>query len=187
MKRVLFLFCLFAIHFIAQGQSNPAPYRSFIPKGFSLLDSASGDLNKDVHKDLVLVLRNDSEDLNKDTTRPLLLLAGKGNGLYQLIDRNDHVVLCAGCGGVFGDPYQGITIKSGYFSVEHYGGSSWRWTRIITFKWDPTSKGFKLHRDAGVSFHTSNPDKREEMVHNKKDFGKLVFSQFNQNDIWKEE
>lgn len=33
------------------------------------------------------------------------------------------------------NPYSGLTIKNGYFSVEHYAGSAWRWTRIPTFKY----------------------------------------------------
>lgn len=188
MKKFCFCLSILILSISAQSQSSkPAPYPSFIPKGFTLLDSAYGDLNKDAYKDMVLILRNDAEQNNADTTRPLLLLAGTANGLYNLMERNDHVVLCAGCGGVMGDPYQGITIKGGYFSIEHYGGSSWRWTRIITFKYDSTTKKFKLHRDAGVSFHASEPDKQKETVHNKKDFGKLFFSQFNQNDIWKDQ
>ena len=183
MKKVKFCFFLLMFHFLAQSQSGPAPYRAFIPKGFSLLDSASGDLNKDAIKDLVLILKNDAEERNGDTTRPLLLLAGKGNGLFTLLARNDHVVLCASCGGVFGDPYEGITIKNGYFSIEHYGGSNWRWTRIITFKYDVATKNFKLHRDGGVSFHTSEPDKQTETFHNKKYYGNLLFTQFT-NENW---
>ncbi len=183
MKNVLFCFCLILTGFAAQSQTKAVPYTSFIPKGYTLLDSATGNLNKDAHKDMVLILRNNAEKINSDTTRPLLLLAGKGNGLFTLMERNDHVVLCAGCGGVFGDPYRGITVKNGYFSIEHYGGSGWRWTRIITFKWDTATERFKLHRDAGVSFHTSDPNKQEEMTYRKQDFGKIFFNEFN-NEYW---
>lgn len=184
MFKIFLIFLFLSISLIAKSQqTKPAPYPSFIPKGYTLLDSASGDLNRDAYKDMVLILKNDAEQVNSDTTRPLLLLAGGADGLYKLHEQNDNVVLCAGCGGVFGDPYRGITIRHGYFSIEHYGGSGWRWTRIITFKFDTTAKRFKLHRDAGVSFHTSNPNKQKEMMYRKQDFGKVFFTQFS-NDYW---
>ena len=52
----------------------------FIPSEFTILDSASGDLNKDGINDLVLILRNNYEMLNSDTTRSLLLLQGNKVG-----------------------------------------------------------------------------------------------------------
>lgn len=158
--------------------------KQFIPAGFTILDSASGDINKDGIKDLVLVLRNNYENLNADTTRPLLLLQGNGARQYKLLERNDHVVLCMGCGGVHGDPYQGITIKNGYFSIEHFGGSGWRWTRIITFKFDAKTRSFILHRDAGESWHISDPDKTTGNFFSKEDFDKLAFDKFSYNKGW---
>jgi hypothetical protein len=129
-----------------QSQSGAIP--SFIPADYQVLDSASGDLTGDGIKDLVLILHLSKETDFPDTTRSLLLLQGLGKGQYQLMARNDHVVYCAGCGGVFGDPYAGITVKGKYFSIEHYGGSNWRWTRVITFRYDAKTKHFLLHRDA---------------------------------------
>jgi hypothetical protein len=93
------------------------------------------------------------------------------------------VVLCKGCGRIFGDPYDGITIRKGYFSIEHYGGSSWRWTRIITFKYDLKSRNFKLHKDAGVSYHNTEEDmKFDPIINNKDRYGKQLFTEF-RNDL----
>ena len=158
--------------------------KQFIPTDFTILDSASGDINKDGIKDLVLILRSNAEKLNSDATRPLLLLQGNSVGQYKLIARNDSVVLCMGCGGVHGDPYQNIAIKKGYFSLEHFGGSSWRWTRIITFSYDKKTKGFYLHRDAGYSWHLSDPNKTTENIFNVSDFDRLLFDQYSYNKNW---
>jgi hypothetical protein len=125
-----------------------------------------------------LILRNKFENINSDTTRPLLLLQGDGKGQYKLIARNDSVVLCLNCGGVFGDPYAGITIKNGYFSIEHYGGSGWRWDRVMTFKFDAKNNRFVLHRDAGYSWHVSDPNKQTQNLFSKEDFDNLPFSRY---------
>jgi hypothetical protein len=168
---------MFYVSVSAQSNSSKK-FSNFIPHGYSILDTASGDLDKDGFRDMVLILKVNDESKSGDTTRPLLLLSGDGKGSYRLLARNDSVVLCKECGGAFGDPYQGLTVKNGYFSIEHYGGSSWKWTRIITFKYDTLSKQFKLHRDAGVSFHASDPNKTTTTLTNKQDFGKLSFSRY---------
>jgi hypothetical protein len=114
----------------------------------------------------------------EDSVRPLILLAGTNNGSYKVISRNDRVVYCRGCGGVMGDPYQAIVIKNGYFSIEHYGGSGWRWTRIITFKYDSKDTQFKLHRDAGEWFHAAEPEKVKVNIFNKDLYGKQSFAEY---------
>ncbi|UOG73779.1 hypothetical protein MTX78_16835 [Hymenobacter tibetensis] len=132
----------------------------FIPAGYELLDATSGNLNLDVLPDKVLVLQRkdaDTTTMGDTLNRPLLLLLGQPNHRYQLAARNDRAVMCSGCGGMMGDPYQGITIKRGFFSVEHYGGSGWRWTHISTFKYAPTDRQWYLHREGGDSFHAADP------------------------------
>ena len=177
MARYLFFFFT-VICFSAIAQENCRTFSSFIPAGYTILDSAAGDLNKDGFKDYILILQLTDEQEHADTTRPLLLLKGTGKDRFDLFAANDSVVLCRGCGGVFGDPYAGITVKSNFFSIEHYGGSNWRWTRIITFRYDAKTKQFILHRDAGESYHTFDPDKTELNLHNKEDFGKLSFAKY---------
>lgn len=178
------LIVLFIISFLQAAYPQSGNWEQFIPPGFSLMDSASADLNKDGKRDMLLILKNDQEANSTDTTRPLLVLLGGKNNSFELYARNDSVVLCKGCGGVFGDPYEGITVKNNFFSIEHYGGSSWRWTRVITFRYDAKSKKIWLHRDAGESFHTSEPAKTTTTVHRKADFGKLPFERYSYHKVW---
>jgi hypothetical protein len=156
----------------------------FIPEGYSLLDSATGDLNLDAYPDMLLVLKKNGEDSTSDIVdhqekRPLLILTGQADKQFKLSARNDNTVYCVNCGGMMGDPYMGIVIKKGYFSIEHYGGSAWRWTRIITYKYSTAEKYWYLHKDGGDSFHTSDPDKVETKIRTTKEFGKVRFEQFN--------
>ncbi|AHJ96582.1 hypothetical protein Hsw_0987 [Hymenobacter swuensis DY53] len=155
--------------------------RRFVPAGYRILDTATGDLNRDAYPDKLLALDSvptDPEAFGSEALRPLLVLLGNAQGDYRLAARNDHAVLCGGCGGVMGDPYQGLTIKNGYFSLEHYGGSGWRWTRIITFRHDPATRRWWLHRVGGETFHSASPDSAQSYMHTARDFGRVSFEQF---------
>lgn len=154
------------------------PFRTFIPTDYTVLGRAAADIDGDGHTDWVVALRNPCEKMNGDTTRPLLLLKGNGRGGYRLLARNDSVILCYNCGGVHGDPFQRIKAGRGWFSVRHFGGSGWRWTRIITFAYDRHRKQFLLRSDAGRSWNDSWPKEGGPFRNRPQDFGLLAFEQF---------
>jgi hypothetical protein len=174
----------------AQGSVNAltatdiAAAMKLIPEGWVLLDTMSGDLNRDAYTDLLMVLKRPYEDTGYDELpRPLLIWTGSASSGLQLAARNDDVVLCEDCGGVWGDPYEGLAIRNGYFSVEHYGGSAWRWTRIITFRYNEKENTWLLHRDAGVTYHNSDPESTEEESVTKADlYGKQKFADYTSGD-----
>ncbi|WP_353573366.1 lysozyme inhibitor LprI family protein [Candidatus Albibeggiatoa sp. nov. BB20] len=109
----------------------------FVPIGYKVLDVTEGNLNRDKYTDVILILGQENEQDQEDALRPLLILTRDASNQLHLAARNDHVVLCVECGGMLGDPYQRTAIKNGYFTVEHHGGSSWQWTKYITFKYIP--------------------------------------------------
>ncbi|WP_139920190.1 hypothetical protein [Hymenobacter sp. DG01] len=164
------------------GPDSAALVQQFVPAGYRLLDMETGDLNRDAYPDKLLVLDSVQTDttgvLGSAALRPLLVLTSNAQGQYTLAARNDNAAMCSGCGGMMGDPYQGLTIKNGYFSVEHYGGSAWRWTHIVTFKYNPTDHHWYLHREGGDSFHAADPDKVETHVKTIRDFGRVRFEQY---------
>ena len=167
----------------------PATITQFVPEGFAVLDTTSGDLNLDQYTDMILVLRKNGEDSTSSVSehpekRPLLILTGQSDNSYKLAASNNNAVYCIDCGGMMGDPFMGIVIKNGYFSVEHYGGSGWRWTRTITFKYSGDDNHWYLHKDGGDSFQVTDPEKVTTKVRTTKDFGKVLFEQF---DIYEKE
>lgn len=162
-------------------------YTRYVPTNYVVLDSARGDLNLDGIEDILIVLKKPKENetsnvIDSPEKRPLLLFIGQKNNEFKLVARNDATVLCFDCGGIMGDPYQGITIKNGYFSVEHYGGSAWRWTRVITYKYSKPENNWFLYKDGSESFHVSNPDNVEERIKTSKNFGKVSFENFSVYD-----
>ncbi len=171
-----------------EAQNLPIEVLKFVPTDHSLLDSATGDLNLDGIQDLVLILKRNGEDtlsnvIDHPEKRPLLLLIRDANDQLTLARRNNNIVYCIDCGGTMGDPYVGLTIKDGYFSIEHYGGSSWRWSRTITCKYDNKAKEWYVYKDHSESFHASDPEKVEYKTKTAKDIGKVKFADF---DIYKE-
>lgn len=111
----------------------------------------------------------------------MILIQNKSKQL-ELKSKNENVVYCVDCGGMMGDPYVTMVYKEGYFSIEHYGGSTWRWTRIITFKYNKTKDDWFLHKDSSESFHVDGTEKVQTNIKTTKDFGVVRFNEF---DIYK--
>ncbi len=137
-------------------QSNTASYSAFIPAHYTLLSSAEGDLNDDSISDAALVLKSESEDADESETstddyppRLLVVLAGQKAGGYTQIVSSERAVLCKQCGGVFGDPFESITIdKGGDLEINHYGGSRDRWGYTHVFEWK-NSNLYLVSQDVG--------------------------------------
>lgn len=162
----------------------PANMKRFVLKDYEVLNITNGDLNRDAYPDAVMVLYKKGEEktsnvIDHPEKRPLLILLGKADKTYKLAYRNDNAVYCVDCGGQMGDPFMEIVIKNGYFSVEHYGGSAQRWTRIITFKFNAANKKWLLHKDGHEYFDATAPDKPVSKVQTGKNFGNVPFEKFN--------
>ncbi len=151
----------------------------FVEKNTTISTVERGDLNRDGLEDIVLVLEPD----DPAQPRPLLILVRDAKGKLKLAKRSANAVACKECGGVMGDPFQGITIGKGRFTVEHYGGSAWRWTANYTFAWSRRDQSWQLVRVENHSFHASEPDKVEIVVHTPpKDFGLIDVTEFDPED-----
>jgi hypothetical protein len=155
--------------------------QKYIPKGYTLLDVACGDLNLDNFKDIILVLKDTGEKDKIDTNelkRPLLILIGNADKSFTLAGRNDDVVYCHGCGGVLGDPYDGIEIHKGTFTVNHFGGSNDRWSNEITFRYSKTNKTWYLLKVVDKGWNVGDLKKIDSTIKTKKDFGIMSFDKY---------
>jgi hypothetical protein len=175
---------LMFVGLVLLGISGLAQYhtvRFYIPSGYTILGQASADINRDGYADVIVVLKNPYEKYNEDTTRALLVLAGNGKGSYRLLARNDSVVLCANCGGAYGDPFQEVAAGKGWFSVRHFGGSGWKRTWWINFAYDRRRRLLLLRSDGGWSWDSSNQDVRARITNRPQDFGRIPFEAFSYN------
>lgn len=153
--------------------------QAYIPENYAICRTAFGNLNLDSHQDVAIILCHKEESMNNGYERPLLLFTGtKGNKLkYRTQEKTS--VLTADGGGISGDPLQDIAVKDGVFTVTHYGGSNWRWSRNISFKFNKSEDKWFLDKVVTESFHINNTDKVDVKVTTVKDFGKIAFEDYN--------
>ena len=165
--------------------------KPFIPAGYRVQATLAGDLNRDAWPDRVVVL--DTAALLTDTTaqavvdrimwfnRPVLLLLGEPGGQYRLAARNDSVVDCRGAGPTGSEgTFHRVAIKNGYFSVEGAGGSSVRWYKVTTFRYNPTDQHWYLHRIGQDNTHieVEGDDDVEHEVSTPRQFGRVRFERY---------
>ncbi len=78
-----------------------------------------------------------------------------------------------------GDPFMGIEIQDNGFTVFHYGGSAWRWSQDITFKYHSDEDVWLLERINAVSFHAADPDStHEDLSKTRADLGDVLFEEY---------
>lgn len=196
-KTTLFAFLLFILALNTQAQNNPAPAEAkpFIPAGYESFDYIKGDLNGDKKPDAILVVQlpNDGKHMEvtkpendtvevTESARPLIILIRQANGKLKQVLRNDSAILCADCGGVFGDPYAGVDITNNGFSINFYGGSNWRWANTYWFSWNAAKKDWLLVKEYETSYHTSEPNKptKDAMI-DRTELEETSFAKFNAN------
>jgi hypothetical protein len=157
-----------------------ASIKRFIPKEYKIIDQANGDLNGDGLIDKILILKL-KDEITEEEKRPVLLLIRQKDHSFKKIAENDNIILSLGDGGIHGDPYHGITIKKGYFSFEHFGGSGWRWNQVITFKYNQVNQNWFLYKTGSESWHIDYPLTVKSDHQTKAELGDVAFINYKNN------
>jgi len=187
-------FCLVSTLSISAAAQNdevkiPNDVRPFVHKGLIPIALENGDLNADGFKDHVLVV---SEPVDENAAweegageRSVLILIREPSGDLRLAGRNDLVVLCRNCGGVFGDPFAGVSIRGTSFTVNNYGGSNDRWSYSYTFAYSRRDRMWQLVRVEDESFHTLDPKHttKRRVYTPPKNFGLITFPDFDPDNF----
>ena len=161
----------------------PAEVRPFVEAGTKAIALEAADLNGDGRGDYVLVLERENPAKDEDDfpvkQRPLLLLVRGADGVLAAPKRNERLVMCSRCGGVFGDPFEGVEAGRNTFTVNFYGGSNWRWKYSYKFNYSRIDRTWQLVRVEEINYHTSDPDKMKTRVFTPpRDFGKIDLADF---------
>jgi hypothetical protein len=169
--------------------ASGASYSAFVPTGYDTLAIARGDLNNDKLEDLALVLKSvkeDDKDADPNVEPPgrLLVILFKDSQGYITAAKSDSVILCFGCGGIFGDPFAAIEIRKAVIIVDHYGGSSWRWSYTHRFRYQQND--FYLIGETSRAFSSVRYcDKLKDFVGSLEDVNYLT-GQFEEKEITEE-
>lgn len=107
-------------------------------KNYHIIDWKKGDIDNDKQDDFVIVMESDktrNEPLENTFIRKVVLLKATNFSNFKILATNDGLVECTTCGGAgVGDPFMGISIKNGYFSIEELFGACVKTYIVITFK-----------------------------------------------------
>jgi hypothetical protein len=168
----------------------PAEVASFVESGTKAIALEKADLNGDGRGDLILVLEKENPASDEDgfpvNQRPLLILLRGTDGKLSSAKRNERIIMCSKCGGVFGDPFEGVVAGRNTFSVEHYGGSNWRWKYSYKFNYSRIDKTWQLVRVEELHYHTSDPNKGETKIYTPpRHFGKIDVADFDPENYLK--
>jgi hypothetical protein len=99
---------------------------SFIPNDWTLLDSAQGDLNKDNHKDLAIIVQykdsvtivnNDNETVLTQPRILIILFYNQATNQYQLVEKSNSFILNHDNPNME-EPYQDISINNGVLKID---------------------------------------------------------------------
>ncbi|MNK40812.1 hypothetical protein D3C87_594650 [compost metagenome] len=146
------------------------------PQNWTLIESASGDLNNDATDDLALIFESNQiidetrtygdnhSDIIKETQKPRILaiyFKDKASGDYKLSAQNNDFILRSEEGGKVGDPLQQMAIKDQQLFLRFKGGSEWRWELGYTFKFQ--NKDWFLTSAINLYFNQNTGDMTERI------------------------
>lgn len=140
----------------------------FVPTGWTILDSAYGDLNKDGTKDAAIIIQhidsisliNSLEDTVLTQPRILLIFFKKpADNSYELIEQSNSFIL-KNDNPTMDDPYQEMTINNRILEVKFhlfYNMGSWYVTNSV-YKFRYQQGQFVLIGADNSSFHRATHD-----------------------------
>jgi len=171
----------------------PDEVKPFIQKGMIPIACETGDLNADGRKDYVLVISNPVPDGSigddaGDDLRPTIVLIRDANNKLSIAAQNDKAAYCKNCGGVFGDPFAGLSVAGTRFTVSNYGGSNDRWADEFTFAYSKRDATWQLVRAEVTTFRATDPNHttHKHIYTPPKDFGLINFADFDPENYRKQ-
>lgn len=155
----------------------PRELKPFAAENESILAYEYADLNGDGTRDVVFIV--EPKKTNDEGVRTLKIAIRMPGGALKVVKQNRKVAFCRSCGGVFGDPFEGLSASTKGFSVSHYGGSNWRWANSFSFAYSKRDNTWQLVEVEESSFHTSNPDDMKTKTYKPpRHFGKIDIADF---------
>ncbi|KRD75523.1 hypothetical protein [Lysobacter sp. Root983] len=161
----------------ARTTPNTDELSAFVPAGANLLASARGDLDGDGDEDALLAIDPGGSGDAAFAPRALLLLRRDAGGILRLAVDSPNAILCRNCGGMSGDPLQGIRTGKGEFTLRFEGGSRELWSSEYRFVFNGRDDAWHL---AGIVFRGFDraDGKQAERRQTDAEFGAVALATF---------
>lgn len=166
---------------------NPSSSRkimdSIAMEGYFVVEKKKHDLNEDTFIDEIIVLGNneDIDPQNPDTKiAPIIILLNQKNKKYEIL-KNERIYP-----NNYGDMFKKLEVKNHLFTVELFNEIPDKYTieKYITFSYREKSKDIILLKyEENINW---NDGTQQHILYTEKDFGKVLFQDFNANTIHEE-
>ena len=140
-----------------------------VPDGYVLLKQAEGDLDGESVPERVLVFDTDRDGEMGSEREIRVYLATESE--WILWHSSSGAVLGSDAGGVFGDPFQDITIERRAIVIEHFGGSRDKWG--FTHRYRFQDGAFRL---IGVTHENHTPCYEFDKTDHNLSTGKVIYT-----------
>ncbi|HET9057452.1 MAG TPA: hypothetical protein VFN30_11470 [Chitinophagaceae bacterium] len=122
MKKTFYILTIFIIAVqTVSGQIIP------VPNNYSIVDTVTGDLDKDSINELVVAYNVGQESEIDGVPRELIIYKLENNNWIEW-KKSMGALYGSRDGGMMGDPFGDIEIKNGILLISQDGGSSWKWS-----------------------------------------------------------
>ena len=111
-----------------------------------------------------------------------LLRRGDGGRLQQAVD-SPRAILCARCGGMTGDPLQGIRIETGAVLLRFEGGSRESWSSEFRFEYVPARGDWRLTSVVHRGLDRANGGKSATRTLSTEEIGDVPLGTFEAGDF----
>ena len=163
----------------------PAPdseLSAFLPPGTSLRLAERGDIDGDGDQDVVIVVETSDGDAARQP-RPLLLLRRDADGRLQRTIESPRAINCRRCGGMVGDPLQGIRIEPGALTLRFEAGSRELWSSEFQFTPMPGGDAWRLSGVTHRGFDRANGGKSAERTLSREEIGEVSLASFDASEF----
>ena len=155
---------------------------AFLPPGTSLRLAERGDIDGDGDQDAVIVLETGDGDAARQP-RPLLLLHRDADGRLQRAIESPRAISCRRCGGMIGDPLQGIRIAPGALTLRFEGGSREMWSSEFEFTPAPGGDAWQLVGVTHRGFDRADGGKSAERTLSAEEIGDVSLASFDASEF----
>ena len=108
-----------------------------VPRGYSVIDSVLGDLDKDGVDELVIAYNTKSnEDEIREGVPRELIIYKKLNNKWTIWQKSMQALSGSSDGGPMGDPFGEISIENGILKIYHEGGGGWKWNHTDKYRFN---------------------------------------------------